>query len=308
MKKAALIIPYFGNFPEWINLYLYSCKKNPEIDFIFFTDSSLENTPPNLLTDVNNITINHISFEDYCRLASEELNIEFKPENAYKLCDLRPWYGIIHEDILKNYEYWGYGDIDLVYGDLTSFLRSFYRKKKDVFSTHSDRVSGHFCLLKNNSYYRNLAFEIPNWKELLLSEKHHGVDEGHFSTIILKRQRYFRAIIYRLTKKYLLRQKLLTIVNKVIFRNMMLSELYTSPKPSNGMAWSYETSTGTVTDMRSGTQLPYLHFLFFKKTVWWKENENYWKDGFYRVNSLEPAIKITIDNQGIAKEKMPELQ
>lgn len=46
MKKAAIIIPYFGKFPEWFNLYLYSCKKNPEVDFIFYTDCSLENTPP----------------------------------------------------------------------------------------------------------------------------------------------------------------------------------------------------------------------------------------------------------------------
>lgn len=221
------------------------------------------------------------------------------PGSTYKLCDLRPWYGFIHEDILKGYDYWGYGDIDLVYGNLKFFLSELFKSKRDVFSTHSDRVSGHFCLFKNNSYFRNLAFGIPNWKELLLSEKHHGVDEGHLSAIILKRQRYFRAIIYRLTNNYMRRQKLLTFVNKVIFRNMMLSELYTSPKPADGMEWRYNTTAGTVTDLQKNIQLPYLHFLFFKKTIWWKENKKYWGEDFYKLDEIKPGMDIKINNRHI---------
>lgn len=36
--KIAMIVPYFGKWPEWMDLYLYSCSKNPQVDFLFFTD------------------------------------------------------------------------------------------------------------------------------------------------------------------------------------------------------------------------------------------------------------------------------
>ncbi len=36
--KIAIIIPYFGKYPEWIDLFFYSCGMNKTIDFYFFTD------------------------------------------------------------------------------------------------------------------------------------------------------------------------------------------------------------------------------------------------------------------------------
>lgn len=44
MYKIAIIIPYFGKFPEWIDLFLYSCSLNNKItnniviDWLIFTD------------------------------------------------------------------------------------------------------------------------------------------------------------------------------------------------------------------------------------------------------------------------------
>ena len=36
--EICMLIPYFGKFPEWFNLYLYSCSKVKKIDFwlLFF--------------------------------------------------------------------------------------------------------------------------------------------------------------------------------------------------------------------------------------------------------------------------------
>ena len=42
--KIAIFIPYFGKFPEWIDLFLYSCSQNAklseeiEVDWLIFTD------------------------------------------------------------------------------------------------------------------------------------------------------------------------------------------------------------------------------------------------------------------------------
>lgn len=38
MQKTAIIIPYYGKWPEWMDLYLYSCSKNPQLDFLIITD------------------------------------------------------------------------------------------------------------------------------------------------------------------------------------------------------------------------------------------------------------------------------
>lgn len=38
MNQIAFIIPYFGKWPEWMDLYLYSCSRQKNIDFIFYTN------------------------------------------------------------------------------------------------------------------------------------------------------------------------------------------------------------------------------------------------------------------------------
>ena len=46
---------------------------------------------------------------------------EFDPSDPYKLCDLKPAYGHIHERDIAGYRFFGYGDIDIVYGQISDF-------------------------------------------------------------------------------------------------------------------------------------------------------------------------------------------
>lgn len=40
MKTSSIlkIIPYFGKWLEWIGFYLESCRHNPDIHWLFYTD------------------------------------------------------------------------------------------------------------------------------------------------------------------------------------------------------------------------------------------------------------------------------
>ena len=38
MNKICFVVCYFGKWPKWFDAYLESCKYNPSIDFLFFTD------------------------------------------------------------------------------------------------------------------------------------------------------------------------------------------------------------------------------------------------------------------------------
>ena len=58
--KYAIIIPYFGKWPVWFDLYLKSARENECIDFYFFTDCPL---PQNIY---GNIFFFKYSWDDYC--------------------------------------------------------------------------------------------------------------------------------------------------------------------------------------------------------------------------------------------------
>ena len=38
VNRICLIVCYFGTFPDMFEVWVQSCKKNPEFDFFIFTD------------------------------------------------------------------------------------------------------------------------------------------------------------------------------------------------------------------------------------------------------------------------------
>ena len=97
-KSIIFIIPYFGQWPEWFPFYLESCRINSDINWLFFSDCGLPpNVPPN-------VQIREVSLFEYCRRVSGALGIEFVDVAPYKLCDIKPAYGLIHEKDIKGYD------------------------------------------------------------------------------------------------------------------------------------------------------------------------------------------------------------
>lgn len=157
-----------------------SCRFNASIHWIFYTDcGALENCPPN-------VDIKSVTFSQYYLLVSQKLDIDFKPLHPYKLCDIRPAYGLIHENDLSKYDFWGYGDIDLVYGNIRQFLTAERLAAKDVFSTHSTRTSGHFCLIRNCEDLKFAFQKIPKWRQKFAMQQHLAMDEKDFSKLFLR--------------------------------------------------------------------------------------------------------------------------
>ena len=57
MKKIAYVILYFGKFNDFFPLWLKSCKENPTIDFLIFTDDRTNYNYP------KNVKVNYFTFE-----------------------------------------------------------------------------------------------------------------------------------------------------------------------------------------------------------------------------------------------------
>lgn len=303
IMKYVIIQPYFGIFPVWMDLFLYSCSKNSQVDFVFYTDCA----PSPAQSKYPNVTFYMTSFQDYCRMVSKRLGILFKPDNAYKLCDLKPFLGIVHREVIEPYDCWGYCDIDLVLGDLTILLDRM--NEYDFISTHADRASGHFTMMKVNSKYTKACFKISGWKQKLTAQKHKCLDERDL-TIVVARLMFYRDAFYnRYIRKQFphLRDFFLRITSFLLRvlrdRRVYFHEYYTTPRPDFSSKFIYNTQSGRVFDVINGRELPYLHFLFFKKTPYW-DNSDYWTDDSYMIpqgDSFSGTWNVEISKQGVFK-------
>lgn len=300
-KEIALIIPYFGTFPEWFDLYLLSCSRNIRVDFYFFTDCEIPGTT------YDNTFFIPTTYESYCDRISKILRINFHPTSPYKLCDLKPFYGIIHKDVISHYLFWGFGDIDLIYGDLNTIINHNNLSKYDILTTHTNRIAGHFTIMRASSSYTTACYKIPNWQEKLESQEHLSVDEDDWIKLIYPEVRLLKALWayvfhpLHIPMKYCFEGPLNKIFcNRITKRSF--TEYGTTPIPENGQNWIYNLETGILTNFK-GKKIPYLHFLFFKKTPY-RDTEIYWKEGFNRTNGIDDMLRgggyIIINNHGIS--------
>ena len=246
-NKVALIIPYFGQWPEWMELYLYSCSKQEGIDFIFYTDCDIPSTI------YANTLFHLISFNDYCAFVSQRLDIIFQPKRAYKLCDLKVFYGIIHQQDLEGYDWWGFGDIDLVYGDLSLMVNETNMSKYDLLTTQVDRIAGHFPIMRKESKYTKLCLSISSWREKFCDIKNYGLDENDFTRLVMPlKYKIARKLFYHMLSK-------LTSPDKKHFwfsklgqmlcfwkSNVLMREFFTTFKPRPGLASIYNTRSGDI--------------------------------------------------------------
>ena len=114
-KKIALVIPYFGKLPSYIDIFFKSLEFNKQIDVILFTDQDCNYDLPNLI-------VYKTSFEKIKAKIQNKFPFEICLNKPYKLCDYRPSFGYVFDEELKDYEFWGYCDLDEVLGDIMYFL------------------------------------------------------------------------------------------------------------------------------------------------------------------------------------------
>lgn len=166
--KYVIFCPYFGKLPVHFNLWLISCEYNSKFKFIIFTDDNTSYVLP------KNVEIIRLSFADFVKKVQKKLNFKIALIKPYKLCDFKPTYGYLFEEYLNGCQYWGYCDLDLIFGDIESFLPN----------DDYDKISylGHLCLMKNTKEIReSFMLNNPNskidFKDILSAPINFGFDE-----------------------------------------------------------------------------------------------------------------------------------
>lgn len=169
--RIAVVIPYFGKLPNYFDAWLKSVEKNSEIDWIIVTDCE---KPRN--TQRNIIWIS----KSFCELRNHIqtlFDFEIALHSPYKLCDYRPAYGEVFASFLKGYDFWGFCDMDMVFGKISDFITPEILSENEKIMKH-----GHFTLVKNtekmNKMYRQPIDGTLPYKVVYQSNLAFYFDEG----------------------------------------------------------------------------------------------------------------------------------
>lgn len=175
-SKICFVIPYFGSFKEYFQLFLNSCQKNPNVNWLIITDNEENYNYP------INVKRIKMSFDELRKKIQDKFDFDIPLEKPYKLCDFRASYGYIFEDELKEFDFWGYCDTDVIFGNIRKFIT------EDVLNSY-DKVGylGHFTLIRN-TYKLNRAFMlpingIPVYRQILASNENFSFDEEFKNSI-----------------------------------------------------------------------------------------------------------------------------
>lgn len=180
--KRIFIIPYFGKFNNYFQLFLNSCKQNNQTNFLILTDDTTAFDYP------QNVTVIYTSLEEISTRAESALHRPIHINRAYKLCDFKAIYGILFADLIQDYDYWGYCDTDLIFGNFDGMIEK-------IFEQDYDKIFflGHCTLVRNSKEINQLLLSNRNFLEKLTDvDNNYSLDEefnGSINTILLNKEK-----------------------------------------------------------------------------------------------------------------------
>jgi hypothetical protein len=193
-------------------------------------------------------------------LASRKLDLDIKLTYGYKLCDLKPAYGLIFEEYLKHYDFWGHCDLDIIWGRISHFISDDILDNFDVITTVESHTAGHFTLYKNNGITIDLFRQTDDYKKVFVDDTLNYVfDESCFrfgefhSPEQLKQSGQTTSMT----------DIVMDLKAKQILRVYMKSIIRQHPDP-----FFFKYRDGVFTDIISSEEFMYFHLLHVKKD--WK--------------------------------------
>lgn len=188
MKKT-FILTQFGKPHEWTQEYFDNVEKLGQYgwEWLILTSNQYSKVP-------KNVHIIPMTIETFNRLIEEKLGVNPHNylENGYPHKFVSDFYvasGVIFEDYLKDSDFWGMTNWDIVYGRLDHFILDSMLEKAEIFSDDTNTtINGIFSLFKNNEKINNLFRQIPDWEVKLTSHVLYGTDEYDLTEVVRKNQ------------------------------------------------------------------------------------------------------------------------
>ena len=187
--QYAALCCYFGQWPSHFAFWLKSCEYNPDIDFLLVSDIAIDG-----YTIPRNVQLHRMTFAEAQKRIHDLFDPELSPsacivDRPYKLCDYKTAFGYIFADLFEGYDYWGYYDIDTIWGNIPKFIP----ENQD---NHLVKVfpCGHLSFIRNQAPYdqifrlvnqvagtpcrNNMAGkQVSTWQQCFTSSQSHYYDE-----------------------------------------------------------------------------------------------------------------------------------
>jgi len=180
LYSIAILICWYGPYPWYFPYFIHSCSYNSTIDFFIITDNqaSINNKP-------ENVKIIYKTLEEIKATASKKLGFTVCIDDPYKLCDFKPTYGFIFSKYIDGYDFWGAGDIDVIYGQLRDFLTPNLFDSYDIFSFRPEYLTGCLTIFRNTKKINELFMQSRDYKVVFSKNEYYNFDECNFMFVPL---------------------------------------------------------------------------------------------------------------------------
>lgn len=154
--KTVIFNQWFGDqFPEWMPQFVERIEANPGVDFVCFT-----NLDEDLGSDrVKLVNTTPEEFDERIENLTGIKSNKSYDERGVASCDQRPFIPSLYPELMEGYDFWGWVDLDVVIGNVSSFLSNDF----DVFT--GTRKSLHKSIYCGLAFFRNCELLNSLWKD-----------------------------------------------------------------------------------------------------------------------------------------------
>ena len=176
MTSVIYIVPYFGKMRDDFCLWLKTCAYNPTIHWLLITDDHTIYQYP------HNVKVIYMEFDEIVDKIAALVDFPISLKTPHKLCEYKPTYGEVFSEYIFQYDFWGYCDMDMLWGNIRHFLT------ENIFKEY-DKIGflGHSTLYRNtpevNKRWRCQNCSEIDYKEAFSSEENFFFDERAMNQI-----------------------------------------------------------------------------------------------------------------------------
>ena len=165
--KRIVVLPYFGKFNDYFPLWIKSCGYNKSIDWLIVTDCDYS------FDKYDNVKFLHTTLDQLKKDFESKLGYKISLKSPYKLCDFKPLYGHLFSEYTEGYDYCGYCDCDLIWGNIDAFL------EEELFVKY-DKVlrNGHLSFIRNIPAVNEIFKRFETHKVIFKSPAIYNYDEA----------------------------------------------------------------------------------------------------------------------------------
>ena len=143
-----------------------------------------------------------MTFEECKKIIQNKFDFEICLPTPKKLCDYKPAYGWIFSEYLSEYKFWGYCDLDIIFGDISSFISEQMLEEYDklynlghlTIYRNTDEINTMFMKPLNNKEIYKEIYQTPNmccfdeWpaksiNNIFIQEKNNTFDGNDFADV-----------------------------------------------------------------------------------------------------------------------------